>query len=395
MRQINMTGLRAMLMIGTAVALISVSDACSPAGRVGSEPSLPAPSLVAPSAPSVASGGAVATTNVAATPPSGGFYLCGRADLCDDATGATTRTLSTDTDIFGATLSAAGQAVYLLEDRPTTADISGPTAYHITRAGFSGGPEADVVNAPASTPEEAVSLDAAVVSFDGHRLAYVEQARLIPPASPLATPREHETIPAVALGVRIVVIDPATPGRTVTVPSAMAGDAMPWYGYGLIGWSPDNRELYYFGGPDEEIRAIMFDASGRPTSGRLVFHPNALDQSCSLGPSDGTVSPTGDIVFTGYCHPDGVRVYRLSQDTPPHATVLVSLLAGQRNWLVENLAVDTTAHEIAFDLVKVPEGGECVAGGGTVRLLDGSLLAENVEWHGNACPPGTPASPSR
>ncbi len=124
-----------------------------------------------------------------------------------------------------------------------------------------------------------------------------------------------------------------------------------------------------------------------------MFHPQAADQSCALGPSQATVSPTGELIFTGYCHPDGVRIYQLSPGPTPQVGILTSLISGQPNWLVDELAVDTTGREITFDLGRSPGGGDCVAGGGTVRDLDGATLAEHIEWEDHACPPGTRAVP--
>ena len=388
-----------------AVAMAAVLAVGACAGRAGSGTALPpagdamasspAKSPVSTAQPSVtlsptadagSGGGVIASGNPSASPPVGGFYLCGRADLCDDTTGQVIKTLSQDSAIYGATLSAAGRAVYLLEDRPTTADISGPAAYHITRAGFDGGPEHDVVNAPADTADEAFILGTPRISFDGSRLAYDQTSE-----------RPSTSGPATVLGSRILLTNPAVPGGpAVAVPTAMAGPPVsPYEGYVLIGWSPDGRTLYYFAGPSDDIRAVTFNTAGQPVDGRLVFHPQAPDQSCALGPSQATVSPTGAVLFTGYCHPDGVRIYQLSPGPTPQVGILTSLISGQPNWLVDQLAVDTTGREIAFDLIRVPGGGDCVAGGGTVRVLDRAILAEHIEWHGYACPPDTLAVPSQ
>jgi hypothetical protein len=81
----------------------------------------------------------------------------------------------------------------------------------------------------------------------------------------------------------------------------------------LVGWSPDDRQLY-FDGPSRDLRVLSFDPVGHPVSAQVVVHLGAPQGECPDSPDVGAMTPSGDVLFAVYCQEAPVTIERLHND---------------------------------------------------------------------------------
>jgi hypothetical protein len=281
---------------------------------------------------------------------------------------------------FDPTLSVTASAVYFRrEERTATSPIE-----TIQRVSVRGGPSTTIVTAPEQNGDENTGLGSPQISSDGHFLAYsitVGQVNL--PSSAIPAP----TGTFAPLGSHILILDVGK-GATapVVVPSTITGAELPdaFDGYQLVGWSTDDKSLYYFGGRSRTLRALKFDAAEQPVSSEVVFQPAAPQSPCPDSPAASAMSPTGDAYFTTYCQQTPLTIERLHNGQVSTYATLPELVGG---WLVPDIHVDTTGRYVQLDAVTL--GTNCLGGSAYVAFLDGVVIAKQIQTNPYGCPPPT------
>jgi hypothetical protein len=326
-------------------------------------------------------------------PPADGEYMCvsKQIAICRDQGGestATTLVSGEDTSVtptsgvtdYDPTVSVtAGTVYYRRSERTATSSIE-----TIQRVSVHSGPSTTIVTAPGQNGDEGVGLGSPQISPDGGFLAYVITIGQINlPSSAIPAP----TGTLAPLGTHILILDVGK-GATapVVVPSTVTGPELPdaYDGYRLVGWSPDNRALYYFGSPSRELRVLTFDAAGHPISSRSVVKPAAPQSPCPDSPYPSAMSPNGDVYFVPYCQETAVTLDRVHNGQVSDFASIPELTGG---WITEDLHIDTTGRYVQLDAV--PLGTNCLGGSAYVALLDGVVIAKQIETDPYGCPPPT------
>jgi hypothetical protein len=325
--------------------------------------------------------------------PADGEYLCVSKELaiCRDQGGESTATPLTsgeNTDVtptsgvtdFDPTLSVTAGSVYFRQSEQTATS----TIETIQRVSVHGGPSTTVVTAPGPNGAEGVGLGSPQISPDGRFLAYVitiGQVNL--PSSAIPAP----TGTLAPLGTHILILDVGK-GATapVVVRSTVTGAELPdaFDGYQVVGWSPDDRQLYYFGGPSRELRVLTFDATGHPLASRSIGQPARPQSPCPDSPDLSAMSPNGDVYIVTYCQETAVTVERVHNGQVSDFASISELTGG---WITEDLHIDTTGRYLRLDAV--PLGTNCLGGAAYVALLDGVVIAKQIETDPYGCPPPT------
>jgi hypothetical protein len=325
--------------------------------------------------------------------PADGEYICISKEfaICSDQGGeATAVTLTSDDETnqtpssgvtdFDPTISmAAGTVYFRREQRTVTSPIE-----TIARVSVHGGSSATIITAPAQNGDENTGLGSPQISPDGRFLAYtltVGQVNL--PSSAIPAP----TGTYAPLGSHIFILDVGK-GATVplVVPSTITGAELPdaFDGYQLVGWSTDDKTLYYFGGPSRTLRALTFNAAEQPAASKVVFQPAATQSPCPDSPAGSAVSQTGDAYFTTYCQQAAFTIERLHNGQVSTYATIPELVGG---WLVSDVHVDTTGRYVQLDAV--PLGTNCLGGSAYVAFLDGVVIAKQIQTNPYGCPPPT------
>lgn len=325
--------------------------------------------------------------------PAGGEYICVLKELaiCRDQGGEATAialTSSEDTDQtptsgvtdFDPTLSVTAGAVYFRREQRTATSPIGT----IQRVSVHGGPSATIVTAPGQNGDESAGLGSPQISPDDRFLAYsITIGQINLPSSAIPAP----TGTFAPLGTHVIILDVGK-GATapVVVPSTITGAELPdaFDGYQLVGWSTDDKSLYYFGGPSRTLRALTFDAAEQPVASKVVFQPAAPQSPCPDSPAASAMSPTGDAYFTTYCQRTALTVERLHNGQVSTYASLPELVGG---WLVPDIHVDTTGRYVQLDAV--PLDMNCLGGSAYVAFLDGVVIAKQIQTNPYGCPPPT------
>ncbi|HEY5049941.1 MAG TPA: hypothetical protein VII50_03505 [Acidothermaceae bacterium] len=324
--------------------------------------------------------------------PADGEYMCvsKQIAICRDQGGeatATTLTSGEDTDVtptsgvtdYDPTLSVAAGTVYFRQTQNTaTAAIN-----TIHRVSVHGGPSTPIITAPQNNGDEGVGLGSPQISPDGRLLAYViTVGRTGLPSSAIPAP----TGTLAPLGTNIFVLNEGA-GATapLVVPSTVTGPELPdgFTGYRLVGWSPDDRQLYYFGGPTRELRALTFDATEHPISSSTVVQPSAPQSPCPDSPEASAMSPNGDVYFVAYCQETAVTIERVHNGQVFAFASIPELTGG---WITVDVHIDTTGRYLQLDAV--PLDTHCLGGSAYVALLDGVVIAKQIQTNPYGCPPG-------
>ncbi len=327
--------------------------------------------------------------------PADGEYVCisKGLELCRDQGGeATASALSSElssaeaidqtptsgvTD-YDPTLSVTAGTVYFRRDQRTaTSEIE-----TIQRVSIHGGPPTTIVTAPGQNGDEGVALGPPQISPDGRFLAYVitvGSAGL--PSS--AIPAPTGTLAPLGTNILILDVSKATTAPFV-VPSTVTGAEVPdaSAGYELVGWSPDDRSLYYFGGPSVELRVLTFDAAERPISSRTVVQPAPPQSPCPYSPDPTAMSPNGDVYFIPYCQETALTIERVHDGKVSNFASIPELTGG---WITADLHLDTTGRYLQLDAS--PLDTNCLGGSAYVALLDGVVIAKQIQTNPYGCPP--------
>jgi hypothetical protein len=322
-----------------------------------------------------------------------GEYICISKEfaVCSDQGGEATAvalTTGEDTDQtptsgvsdFDPTMSVTASAVYFRrEERTTTSPIE-----TIQRVSIHGGPSTTIVTAPGQNGDQNTGLGSPQISPDGRFLAYsitVGQVNL--PSSAIPTPAGTYA----PLGTHILILN-VDKGATapLVVPSAVTGAELPdaFDGYQLVGWSTDDKTLYYFGGASRTLRALTFDAAEQPVASKVVFQPGAPQSPCPDSQAVSAMSPTGDAYFATYCQQTALTVERLHNGQVSSYATMPELLGG---WIVSDIHVDTTGRYVQLDAV--PLRTSCLGGSAYVAFVDGVVIAKQIETDPYGCPPPT------
>src|SRR5450631_1162462 len=325
--------------------------------------------------------------------PADGEYMCvsKQIAICRDQGGeatATTLASGEDTSVtptsgvtdYEPTLSVTAGTVYFRrEQRTATSAIE-----TIQRVSVHGGPSTTIVTAPGQNGDESVGLGSPQISPDGRFLAYaITIGRIGLPSSAIPAP----TGTLAPLGTHIMILDVGKGATSpVVVPSTITGAELPDAsdGYRLVGWSTDDRSLYYFGGPSRTLQTLTFDAAGQPIASRVVFRPSGPQSPCVDGPEATGMSSTGDAYFAAYCQETAVTIQRLHNGQVSTYASIPELVGG---WLVPDLHVDTTGRFVQLDAV--PLGTHCLGGSAYVALLDDAIIAKQIQTNPYGCPPPT------
>jgi hypothetical protein len=325
--------------------------------------------------------------------PADGEYMCvsKQIAICRDQGGeatATTLTSGEDTNVtptsgvtdYDPTLSATAGTVYFRQSQQTaTSPIE-----TIQRVPVRGGASTTIVTAPGQNGDEGVGLGSPQVSPDGRLLAYVITIGQINlPSSAIPAP----TGSLAPLGTHIVILDVGKAATApLVVPSTVTGAELPdvFDGYRLVGWSPDDRQLYYFGGPSRDLRVLTFDAAGHPIASRPVVQSAAPQSPCPDSPYASATSPNGDVYFVTYCQETAVTIQRVHDGQVSKYASVPELTGG---WITEDLHIDTTGRYLQLDAV--PLGTNCLGGSAYVALLDGVVIAKQIQTNPYGCPPPT------
>lgn len=315
--------------------------------------------------------------------PADGEYMCvsKQIAICRDQGGeATATTLASGEDVYDPTLSVTAGTVYFRQSQRTRTS----TIETIQRVSVHGGPSTTIVTAPPNNGDEGVGLGSPQVSPDGRYLAYVITiGRIGLPSSAIPAP----TGTLAPLGTHILILDVGK-GATVpvVVPSTVTGAELPdaFDGYRLVGWSPDDRRLYYSGGPSRELRVLTFDTAGLPISSSTVFQPAAPQDPCPDSPDASVMSPNGDVYFVAYCQETAVTLQRVHNGRVSNFSSIPELTGG---WITVDLHIDTTGRFMQLDAV--PLGTNCLGGSAYVALLDGVVIAKQIQTNPYGCPPAT------
>lgn len=325
--------------------------------------------------------------------PADGEYVCILKELaiCRDQGGEaaaialtnseyTDQTPTSGVTDFDPTLSVTAGTVYFRREQRTATS----TIETIERVSLHGGPSTTIVTAPGQNGDEDVGLGSPQVSPDGRFLAYViTVGRSGLPSSAIPAP----TGTLAPLGTNILILD-VSKGTTapLVVPSTVTGAEIPDAsdGYQLVGWSPDDRSLYYFGGPSLELRVLTFDAAEHPISSSSVVQPAPPQSPCPYSPDASAMSPTGDVYFVTYCQETAVTIERVHDGEISNFASIPELTGG---WITVDLHIDTTGRYLQLDAV--PLGTNCLAGSAYVALLDGVVIAKQIQTNPYGCPPPT------
>jgi hypothetical protein len=281
---------------------------------------------------------------------------------------------------YDPTLSVAAGTVYFRRDQrtPTSAIET------IQRVSVHGGPSTTIATAPGQNGDEDVALGSPQVSPDGRFLAYIlAVGRSGLPSSAIPAP----TGTLAPLGPNIVILD-VSKGTTapIVVPSTVTGAELPdWSdGYQLVGWAPDDRSLYYFGGPSVELRVLTFDAAEHPISSSTVVQPAPPQSPCPYSPDPSAMSPTGDVYFVPYCQETALTIERVHDGKVSNFASIPELTGG---WTTADLHIDTTGRYLQLDAE--PLDTNCLGGSAYVALLDGVVIAKQLQTNPYGCPPPT------
>jgi len=394
----------------TAFAGLCLAAGCGSGASTSSGPNPPpAPTSVSPSIPApLAETGSLppwlpsvpassylsessSATNVSL--PADGEYICISKEfaICRDRGGEATAIALTNAEAtsvtptsgvtdFDPTLSVTANAVYFRRSQRTvTSSIE-----TIQRVSVHGGPSTTMVTAPGQNGDENTALGSPQISPDGRFLAYsitVGQVNL--PSSAIPAPAGTYA----PLGSHILILDVGK-GATapLVVPSTVTGAELPdaFDGYQLVGWSTDDKSLYYFGGPSRTLRALTFDAAEKPVASRVVFSPTAPQSPCPDSPAASAMSQTGDAYFTTYCQQTALTIERLHNGQVSTYASIPELVGG---WLVPDIHVDTTGRYVQLDAA--PLGTHCLGGSAYVAFLDGVVIAKQIQTDPYGCPPPT------
>jgi len=324
--------------------------------------------------------------------PADGEYVCILKELaiCRDQGGEATAIALTNSEYtdqtptsgvtdFDPTLSVTAGTVYFRREQRTATS----TIETIERVSLHGGPSTTIVTAPGQNGDEDVGLGSPQDSPDGRLLAYViTVGRTGLPSSAIPAP----TGTLAPLGTNIFVLNEGA-GATapLVVPSTVTGPELPdgFTGYRLVGWSPDDRQLYYFGGPTRELRALTFDATEHPISSSTVVQPSAPQSPCPDSPEASAMSPNGDVYFVAYCQETAVTIERVHNGQVFAFASIPELTGG---WITVDVHIDTTGRYLQLDAV--PLDTHCLGGSAYVALLDGVVIAKQIQTNPYGCPPG-------
>jgi hypothetical protein len=388
------------LLAGCASASPPISDSDPPASPTSAPSSVPAPLeetgsyppwlTAAPASSYLSESSSAAGVSL----PANGEYMCvskqiaicrdqggeataGNALTSDDDTNVTPTSGATDDD---PTLSVTAGAVYYRRSQQTATS----TIETIQRVSVHGGPSTTIVTAPQNNGDEGVGLGSPQISPDGRFLAYVITiGKVNLPSSAIPAP----TGTLAPLGTHIFVLDVSNDATApLVVPSTVTGAELPdvFDGYRLVGWSPDDRKLYYFGGPSRELRVLTFDATERPISASTLVQPAAPQSPCPDSPDPSVISPNGDVYFIPYCQESAVTIERVHDGQVSTFASIPELTGG---WITEDLHIDTTGRYLQLDAS--PLGTKCLGGSAYVALLDGVVIAKQIETDPYGCPPPT------
>ena len=358
----------------------------SPLADAGSYP----PWLTAAPASSYLSESASAT---GVSLPADGEYICisKGLELCRDQGGEATAiglTNGEDTDQtptsgvndFDPTFSVTAGTVYFRrEERTATSPIE-----TIQRASLHGGPPTTIVTAAGQNGNESTGLGSPQISPDGRFLAYtITIGQINLPSSAIPAP----TGTFAPLGTRVMILDVGK-GSTapVVVSSTITGAELPdaFDGYQLVGWSTDDKSLYYFGGPSRRLRALTFDAADRPVGSKAVFQPAAPQSPCPDSQAVSDMSQAGDAYFATYCQQTALTIERLHNGQVSTYASVPELVGG---WLVSDIHVDTTGRYVQLDATTLLT--HCLGGSAYVAFLDGAVIAKQIQTNPYGCPPPT------
>jgi len=351
-----------------------------------------APAVTGLAAPATSSFLSESSSAPAVSLPADGEYLCPSKGItiCRDGAGdSAVTTLASDTDstptsgitVYDPSLSVSAGTVYFRQsERTATGSIE-----TIMRVSTHGGQSSTVVTAAQNNGDEGVELGSPQVSPDGRFLAYVITIGLMGlPSSAIPTP----TGALAPLGTHVFVLDVGG-GATepVAVDPSVTGPELPdgFVGYQLVGWSPDDRQLYYFGGPSRDLRALSFDPAGHPVSAQVALHPGAPQGGCPDSPDVSAMTPSGDVLFAIYCQQAPVTIERLHND---HVSIFASLPELTGGWIMQNLIVDTTGRFV--QLYAQPLSTHCVSGEAHLTFLDGAAIGKQIQTNPYGCFPLTP-----
>ncbi len=325
--------------------------------------------------------------------PADGEYMCvsKAIAICRDQGGeATATTLTSGEDVnvtptsgvtdFDPTLSVSAGTVYFRQSEQTaTSEIE-----TIQRVSVHGGPSTTVATAPGQNADEGVGLGSPQISPDGRFLAYaITIGKINLPSSAIPAP----TGTLAPLGTNILILDVGK-GATapLVVPSTMTGPELSdvFDGYQVVGWSPDDRELYYFGGPSRELRVLTLDAAGHPISSKSIVQPAAPQSPCPDSPYANAMGPNGDVYFVPYCQEAALTIDRVHNGQVSSFASLPELTGG---WITEDLHIDTTGRYLQLDAE--PLDTNCLGGSAYVALLDGVVVEKQIQTNPYGCPPPT------
>jgi hypothetical protein len=322
--------------------------------------------------------------------PAGGYYLCVSKSIaiCSDQGGDASPTiLATGESVYAPTLSLAGRAVYFRQTQrnpPATTTVE-----TIQRVSLDGGPSTTIVTTSPNAGDEGVGLGAPQVSPDGRYLAYVVTVgALQPPSSPGPS---HALVLPSPLGAQIFILDVGKPSApALAVPMAMTGANMPdgFNGYVLVGWAPDDSRLYYYGGPTHDLEALSFGSAGQPVGVHTVVRGAPTEQGCPDGTPTAAMTPSGDVLFTTYCHEQPLTIYRVHDGS---LSTFASLPQLTGEWLTQDLIIDTTGRRVQLDAT--PWSTDCVSGEATITFLDSNVIDQQIQTQHNGCPPGARPAP--
>ena len=382
--------LAALVLVASAACATTPSASGHSTRQASTEPSVVASPAYSATSPVASPNISVSSTAPSVSMPAGGYYLCVSKDIaiCSDQSGdANPTVLATGESVYAPTLSLGDRAVYFRQTQrnpPATTTVE-----TIQRVSMDGGQSRTIVTASPNAGDEGVGLGAPQVSPDGRYLAYVVTVGVLqPPSSPGPS---HALVLPDPVGAQIFILNvdkPAAP--TLAVPMAMTGANLPdgFNGYTLIGWAPDDSRLYYYGGPTRDLEALALDAAGQPVGMQTVVRTASAAQGCPDGTPTAEMTPSGDVLFTTYCHRQPLTIYRV-HDRKVSTFASLPQLTGE--WLTQDLVVDTTGRRVQLDAM--PWSTDCVSGEATITFLDSAVINQQIETQHNGCPPGTPASP--
>lgn len=319
--------------------------------------------------------------------PAGGYYVCVSKDIAicsDHDVGASPTVLATGGFFDAPTLSIASRTVYFRGNPSATTAME-----TIQRVSLDGGPPTTIVTVSPVAGDEGVGLGAPQVSPDGRYLAYVVTVGVLqPPSSPGPT---HALALPSPVGAQVFILDVGQPSAPVlAVPMTMTGANLTdgFNGYTLVGWAPDDSRLYYYGGPSSDLEALSLNTAGQPVGVQTVVRGAPTEQGCPDGTPTAAMTPSGDVLFTAYCHHQPLTIYRVHGGS---VITFASLPQLTGEWVTQDLIVDTTGRRV--QLGAMPSSTDCVSGEATITFLDGVVIDQQIETQHNGCPPGAQPPP--